>query len=75
MILEVALDGATEIQVQISHDKATWHNLGTVIRSNGVIAYDDNTEHFLQYVKIVVTGNMGGNGKLNLYYGRSKKCQ
>ena len=72
MILEVALDGATDIQVQISHDKTTWHNLGTVITSNGVISYDDNTEHFLQYVKIVVTGNVGGNGKLNLYYGRSK---
>lgn len=72
IVLEVALDGATSVQVQISHDKATWHNLGTVISSDGVVAYDDNNEHFLQYVKVVVDGTLGASGKLNLYYGRSK---
>jgi len=76
MILEVALDGATAgVQLQISHDKVTWHNLSTAITADGLIAYDDNTEHFLQYVKVVVdesSGVMGANGKLNLYLGRSK---
>lgn len=72
IVLEIALDGATSAQVQISHDKVNWHNLGAVISSDGVVSYDDSSEHFLQYVKVVVTGTMGGNGKLNLYYGRSK---
>lgn len=72
MILEVALDGASGIQVQISHDKVTWHNLGTAITADGLLSYDDTSEHFLQYVKIDVTGSMGANGKLNLYFGRSK---
>ena len=76
MILEVALDGANSAQVQISHDKTTWHNLGETISGDGLFAFDDNSEHFLQYVKVVVdeSGNapMGTNGKLNLYFGRSK---
>lgn len=75
IILEVALDGADGVQVQISHDKVTWHNLGTAISSDGLISYDDSGEHFLQYIKVVVdeTNNpMGANGKLNLYFGRSK---
>ena len=72
LILEVALDGATSAQVQISHDKTTWHNLGTAIASDGLVSYDDSSEHFLQYIKIVVTGTMGANGKLNLYFGRKK---
>ena len=72
IILEVALDGATSAQVQISHDKVTWHNLGEAIDADGLISYDDSNEHFLQYIKVVVSGNMGGNGKLNMYFGRSK---
>ena len=72
MVLEVALDGANSAQVQISHDKTTWHNLGTAITADGLLSYDDTSEHFLQYVKIDVTGTMGGNGKLNLFFGRSK---
>ena len=72
LILEVALDGATGVQVEISHDKSTWHNLGTSITADGLISYDDSSEHFLQYIKITVTGTMGANGKLNLYFGRSK---
>ena len=72
MVLEVALDGATNVQVQISHDKTTWHNLGTAISADGLLSYDDASEHFLQYVKVNVTGTMGANGKLNLFFGRSK---
>tara|TARA_A100001037_G_C14546116_1_gene369531 strand:+ start:178 stop:477 length:300 start_codon:yes stop_codon:yes gene_type:complete len=76
MILEVALDGATAgVQVQISHDKVTWHNLGTAVTADGLLSYDDASEHFLQYIKVVVdesNGAMGANGKLNLYLGRSK---
>tara|TARA_B100000902_G_scaffold399600_1_gene471269 strand:- start:1911 stop:2210 length:300 start_codon:yes stop_codon:yes gene_type:complete len=76
MVLEVALDGANSAQVQISHDKTTWHNLGTAISADGLLSYDDSNEHFLQYVKIVVDESngaaMGANGKLNLYLGRSK---
>tara|TARA_B100000902_G_C27255325_1_gene887532 strand:- start:883 stop:1170 length:288 start_codon:yes stop_codon:yes gene_type:complete len=72
IMLEVALDGATNIQLQISHDKTTWHNFGAVIDADGLLAYSDKDEHFLQYVKVVVTGTMGANGKLNLYFGRSK---
>jgi len=72
IMLEVALDGATNIQLQISHDKTTWHNFGTVVSADGLLSYDDSNEHFLQYVKVIVTGTMGANGKLNLYLGRSK---
>ena len=72
IMLEVALDGATNIQLQISHDKTTWHNFGTVVNADGLLSYDDSNEHFLQYVKVIVTGTMGANGKLNLYLGRSK---
>ena len=76
MVLEIHLDGANSAQVQISHDKTTWHDLGTPITANGLLSYDDTSEHFLQYVKIVVDesgGNaMGANGKLNLFFGRSK---
>ena len=42
MILEVALDGANSAQVQLSHDKTTWHNLGETISGNGLFAIDDN---------------------------------
>lgn len=75
MIIEIALDGADSAQVQISHDKVTWHNLGTAVTADGLLSYDDASEHFLQYVKIVLdetSGTMGSNGKLNLYLGRSK---
>jgi|TARA_B100001094_G_scaffold324204_1_gene376403 hypothetical protein len=72
IVLEIALDGATGIQLQISHDKTTWHNFGTVVDADGLLSYNDSDEHFLQYVKVVVTGTMGANGKLNLYFGRSK---
>lgn len=75
IVLEVALDGANSAQVQISHDKVTWHNLGASISSDGLVSYDESSQHFLQYVRVVVDesgGAMGANGKLNLYYGRSK---
>ena len=72
IVLEIALGGATSVQVQISHDKVNWHNLGTTISSDGLVSYDDSSEHFLQYVKVVVTGTMSASGKLNLYFGRSK---
>ena len=44
----------------------------TVVDADGLLSYNDSDEHFLQYVKVVVTGTMGANGKLNLYFGRSK---
>ena len=72
IMIEIVLDGATNVQLQTSHDGNSWHNVGTAITADGLTSYDDGSENFLQKVKIAITGNMGNNGKANLYFGRSK---
>ena len=72
IMIEIALDGATNVQLQTSHEGSSWHNVGSAITSDGLTSFDDSSENFLQKVRVVVTGTMGGSGKANLYFGRSK---
>ena len=72
IMIEIALDGATDVQLQTSHDGNYWHNVGSAITADGLTSYDDTSENFLQKIKVVITGSMGNSGKANLYFGRSK---
>ena len=69
LLLEIALDGATSVQLQTSGDNNTWHNVGAAITADSLTSYDDGSEHFLVYVRVVISGTMGANGKANLFYG------
>ena len=69
IMIEVVIGTATSIQLQTSHDGTTWHDVGAAITASSLTSFDDDSENFLQ--KVRVTGSANATS-VTLFFGRSK---
>ena len=69
ILLEVDIGSGSNLQLQTSHDNNVWHNVGAAVNADSLTSFDDSSENFLQYVRVI---NYSGTTKVNLFFGRSK---